>query len=80
VDRFRLKVNVDYPSPDEELRILEAMSTSTPRLEVRPVVSLADILAARALVDAVYVDEKIERYIVSLVVATREGPPGGTSK
>jgi MoxR-like ATPase len=72
VDRFLLKVNVGYPSPDEELRILEAMSTSAQRLEVRPVVSLEEITAARQLIDAIYVDEKIKRYIVSLVVATRD--------
>ena len=72
VDRFLLKVNVGYPNPDEELAILDAMSTSAPRLDVRPVASLAEILAARELVDGVYVDEKIKRYIVSLVVATRD--------
>jgi MoxR-like ATPase len=72
IDRFLLKVNVGYPSPDEELRILDAMSTSAPRLDVRPVVSLGDILGARQIVDAVYVDEKIKRYVVSLVVATRD--------
>ena len=72
VDRFLLKVNVGYPSPDEELRILEAMSTSAPRLEVRQVVSLEEISAGRLLIDAIYVDEKIKRYIVSLVVATRD--------
>ena len=72
VDRFLLKVNVDYPTPDEELRILDTMSTSAPRLDVQPVVSLGEILAARQLVDAIYVDEKIKRYIVSLVVATRD--------
>jgi MoxR-like ATPase len=72
IDRFLLKVNVGYPSPDEELRILDAMSTSAPRLDVRPVVSLGEILAARELVDTVYVDEKVKRYIVSLVVATRD--------
>ena len=72
LDRFLLKVNVGYPTPDEELRILDAMSTSAPRLDVRPVVSSDEILAARQLVDAIYVDERVKRYIVSLVVATRE--------
>ena len=72
IDRFLLKVNVGYPTPDEALLILEAMATSRPQLDVRPVVSLGGILAARELVDAVYVDEKIKRYIVSLVVATRD--------
>jgi len=72
VDRFLLKVNVGYPTPDEELRILDAMATSTPRLDVRPVVSTDQILAARQVVNSIYVDEKIKRYIVSLVVATRD--------
>src|SRR5450432_506913 len=71
IDRFLLKVNVGYPTPDEELRILDAMATSAPRLEVRPVVSLNEILTSRQLVDAIYIDDKIKRYIVSLVVATR---------
>jgi MoxR-like ATPase len=72
LDRFLLKVKVGYPSPDEELEILDAMATSAPRLDVSPVVSLDDILSARRIVDAVYVDERVKRYIVSLVVATRE--------
>ena len=72
VDRFLLKVNVGYPTPDEELRILDAMATSAPRLDVRPVVSTDQILAARQVVNSIYVDEKIKRYIVSLVVATRD--------
>jgi MoxR-like ATPase len=72
VDRFLLKVNVGYPTPDEELRILDAMSTSAPRLDVRTAVSLKEVLAARQLVDRIFVDERIRRYIVSLVVATRD--------
>ncbi|HEY4188040.1 MAG TPA: MoxR family ATPase [Polyangia bacterium] len=72
VDRFLLKVNVGYPTPDEELQILETMATSAPRLDVRTAVSLDEILAARRLVDTIYVDERIKRYIVSLVVATRD--------
>ncbi|HEX3695737.1 MAG TPA: MoxR family ATPase [Polyangia bacterium] len=72
IDRFLLKVNVGYPTPDEELRILDAMATSTPQLDVRPVASPEEILAARQVVDAIYLDEKIKQYIVSLVVATRD--------
>jgi len=72
IDRFLLKVSVDYPSPDEELQILEAMSTSAPRLDVRPAVSPEEILAAQRVADGIYVDDKIKRYIVSLVVATRD--------
>jgi MoxR-like ATPase len=72
VDRFLLKVNVTYPTPDEELAILDAMATTAPKLDVNPVLSLEGLLAAREVVDAIYVDDKVRRYIVSLVVATRD--------
>ncbi|HEX4406685.1 MAG TPA: MoxR family ATPase [Polyangia bacterium] len=72
LDRFLLKVTVGYPTPDEELEILDAMATSSPRLGVSPVVSIDDILSARRVVDAVFVDERVKRYIVSLVFATRD--------
>ena len=79
VDRFLLKVHVGYPSPDEELQILETMSVSAPRLDVQCAVSLDEILAARQVTDAIYVDDKIKRYIVSLVVATRDPRAVGLS-
>jgi len=72
VDRFLLKVVVTYPSPDEELAILDAMATTSPRLGVDAVLSIEQLLEARRVVDAIYVDEKVRRYIVSLVVATRD--------
>src|SRR6267378_4917271 len=72
VDRFMLKVIVDYPSLSEERAILEAMATSEPDLRVRPVVSGEDILTARRVVNSVYVDDKIKDYIVDLVWATRD--------
>ncbi|MBA3462858.1 MAG: MoxR family ATPase [Deltaproteobacteria bacterium] len=72
VDRFLLKVVVTYPTPDEELAILGAMATTTPRLECAPVLALEDLFEARHVIDAIYVDEKVRRYIVSLVVATRD--------
>ena len=72
VDRFMLKVIVDYPTPTEERAILEAMATSEPDLSVQPVVSSDDILAARRVVNSVYVDDKIKDYIVDIVWATRD--------
>jgi MoxR-like ATPase len=70
VDRFMFKLRIDYPSPEEELRILERMTTgSQPKAD--PVVKPDTILAARETVYRVYVDPKVERYIVDLVVATR---------
>jgi MoxR-like ATPase len=75
VDRFMLKVLVDYPNRTEEIAILEAMATSEPILAVQPVVSAEDIIRARRVVNTIYVDEKIKHYIVDLVLATRDPSP-----
>jgi len=72
VDRFMLKVVVDYPNRSEERAILDAMATSEPDLGVQPVVSGADIIAARRVVNSVYVDDKLRDYIVDIVLATRD--------
>lgn len=70
VDRFMLKVVMDYPTLDEEkLIIRENLQGSLP--EVSPVVSSADIIAARDIVRKVYIDEKIEQYIADIIFATR---------
>ncbi len=71
-DRFMLKVIVDYPSRNEELEILRRMSKTQTKIEIQPVTSPAEIMAARALVDEVFIDDKIENYIVDLVMATRK--------
>jgi MoxR-like ATPase len=71
VDRFMLKVKIGYPSRDEELSIMRqnVMGNNT---ETKPVVSPKDILAAREVLKQVYLDEKIERYILDIVFATRQ--------
>ena len=70
VDRFMLKVVIDYPSIEEEkLIIRENLQGSLP--EVKPVISADDILKAREVVRQVYIDEKIEQYIADIVFATR---------
>lgn len=71
VDRFMLKLRISYPSKDQEKRILKAMATSSPATDVSAVVGASDILRLRELSDEIYMDEKIEEYIVSLVEATR---------
>lgn len=71
VDRFMLKVKVSYPSMEEEHRILKRMARSSPRNVVAPVLSPSDILNLRALSDEIYMDEKIEEYILNVVHATR---------
>ena len=70
-DRFMLKVIVDYPNRNEELQILRRMSKTGPKFDIQPVTSPQEIMAARELVDQVYVAEKVENYIVDLVIATR---------
>lgn len=71
VDRFLLKVRVGYPSREEEHQILKRMARATPDLAVEAVLSPEDILRLRALSDEIYMDEKIEDYILSIVQATR---------
>ena len=70
VDRFMLKIKVDYPTKEEEREIVERVSAGA-LPELRPVVSPADIAAARAVVREVYLDEKIREYVLDLVFATR---------
>ena len=71
VDRFMLKVKIGYPSREEELAIMR-QNISGDTKAVKQVVSPKDILSAREVVKQVYMDEKIERYILDIVFATRE--------
>ena len=71
-DRFMLKVLIDYPSLEEEQRIVRAsMSGTIGDAPVTPVVDLETIRRARELVKSIYVDERIEQYVTNLVFATR---------
>jgi MoxR-like ATPase len=72
VDRFMFKLIVDYPTLEEEHAILKRMARTAPKTAVEPVASLNDILEMRRLVDEIHVDEKIEKYILRLVAATRD--------
>jgi MoxR-like ATPase len=71
VDRFMLKIKIGYPSREEELTIMR-QNISGDQKAVKHVVSPKDILSAREVVQQVYMDEKIERYILDIVFATRE--------
>ncbi len=71
VDRFMLKLLVDYPSRGEERQILDRMATQRGAPQVQPVLEPAQILEARAILDEIYVDDRIKDYIVSIVFATR---------
>ncbi len=72
LDRFMFKLSVGYPKKEEERRILDLMATSTPQLEVSPVVDPKQILAAREMVNSIYIDDRVKDYIVDIVWATRE--------
>ena len=72
VDRFMLKIKVTYPNREEEKKILAKMAGSDTKIAVEPVIETSDILRLRVLTDEIYMDEKVEDYIVSIVQATRE--------
>ena len=72
VDRFMLKLKLTYPSKDEELAILERMASIDPDLMIDAVLSAAGIFELRKVIDGIYVDAKIKRYIVEIVHATRQ--------
>jgi MoxR-like ATPase len=70
VDRFMLKVVINYPKKEEEKLIIR-QNLKKDKPQVAPVLSPDDIMAAREVVRQVYIDEKIERYIIDIVFATR---------
>ena len=71
VDRFMLKVLLSYPNKEDEAQIIRQQIRPESQ-QIHPVVSIADILELRRLAAEVYIDEKIERYIVDIVFATRQ--------
>jgi MoxR-like ATPase len=71
VDRFMLKVKLNYPSKEDEFTILNRMSAVEPDLRVEAVLTPEDLFALRRAIDRIYVDDKIKRYIVDVIHATR---------
>jgi len=72
LDRFALKIVVKHPKRAEELEILDRMASTRPKLEVKPVVTLEQVFAAREVIDKVALDARLREYIVDLVMATRD--------
>ena len=72
LDRFMLKLKLSYPAKNEELAILERMGRIDPDVNIEPVLAPADIAEFRKEIDAIYVDDKVKRYIVEIVHATRQ--------
>jgi MoxR-like ATPase len=71
VDRFMLKLHLTYPNKDEELAILDRMALIEPDVSIQPVLSAAEIFDLRKTIDGIYLDEKVKKYIVEIVHATR---------
>ena len=69
-DRFMLKCKIDYPSLEDERKIMKMVATAH-QPEIRPVISLSNIVEAKNLINKIYLDEKIEKYILDMVFATR---------
>ncbi len=71
LDRFMLKIRIDYPDKAEERKILDRMAVTHATFAIQPVIALEEILQVRAVIDQIYMDEKIRDYIVDVVCATR---------
>ncbi len=72
VDRFMMKIKVGYPTRAEELEIMRRKARTGSNYQIKPVVTPDQILAARAVLNDLYIDERVEEYIINLVLATRE--------
>lgn len=71
VDRFMLKLKIGYPTETEELEIMRRMARTGDKPQLSPVTNAKKILAAREVINEIYVDEKVEKYIIDLIFATR---------
>jgi MoxR-like ATPase len=77
LDRFMLKIKVGYPTKDDEIRILDRMAGAAPEPTASKVMTCDEILAARDVTRQVFVDDKVKRYAVDLVAATRDPKSSG---
>jgi MoxR-like ATPase len=71
MDRFMMKISITYPSWEEEREIIRRSARSSSSPEIKPLIHPNDILRMRSVVDSIYLDEKIEQYILDIVFATR---------
>ena len=71
VDRFMLKLKIGYPTEAEELEIMRRMAKTGDKPQLQPVTNAKKILEARTVINEIYVDEKVEKYIIDLIFATR---------
>jgi MoxR-like ATPase len=79
IDRFMLKINITYPSKEEESRVLELMARQTLPAASK-LVTVEQVMNARRTADLIYVDDKIKNYVLDLVIATRQPEKHGLEK
>ncbi len=72
LDRFMMKLKIDYPNKEEERKILDRMASTSKKFDIKPVIHLNQIAEIRSVVDEIYIDDKVKDYIVNIVCATRE--------
>ena len=77
LDRFMLKVKITYPSKEDEIKVLDRMAGATAVPKASTVMTPKEILDARAVVRQIFVDDKVKRYVVELVAATRDPVAAG---
>jgi len=77
LDRFMLKVKITYPSKEDEIKVLDRMAGAGAPPRANKVMTPADILSAREVVRRIFVDDKVKRYVVELVSATRDPAAAG---
>ncbi|MBP3192216.1 AAA family ATPase [Natronogracilivirga saccharolytica] len=80
VDRFMMKIKIDYPSESEEMEIMRRMARTTKKETPKAVVHPQTILEARNTINEIYIDKKVEQYIVNIVMATRSSAKYGIKK
>lgn len=71
IDRFMMKLVVDYPKKEEERLILRQAAKTNAKIDIKPSIKAKDILKAQLTINDIYVDEKVEDYVLNLVFATR---------
>lgn len=79
VDRFMMKIKIGYPSREEEREIMRRMARTGDKESVRPVVTVDEIFRARKAINKIYMDTKVESYILDLIFATRQPETCGLS-
>ncbi len=80
IDRFMLKIKIDYPTDQEELEIMRRMARTSKPLSLNPVVKPQKIFDARKIINDIYMDERVEQYIIDLIMATRKPEQFNLSK